>query len=174
MQLTGHIANFALMSLLISFLLSLFVVHDYFVSICTITHNAPEQRLQIVWRMTTHDVEHALSAETDGKTLHFGSELELPQADSLLQAYLIEHLAIEIDGDPVQVEYLGRDVEMEDLYCYLQVQNAPHFQTIKVHSTLLFDMFHEQENVVHLETESGTLSHSFRQNSLPHTFMVPK
>ena len=155
-------------------LLAPLAVHDYFVSICTISHNAPEQRLQIVWRMTTHDVEHELSADAGGKTLHLGSELELPQADSLLQAYLLEHLALEIDGDPVMIEYLGRDVEMEDLFCYLQVSDVPHFQTIRVHSTLLFDMFHEQENVVHLETAGGTLSHSFRPNSLPHTFMVPK
>ena len=162
------------MSLLISFLLSPFIVHDYFVSICTIKHDPAREQLQIVWRMTTHDVEHALSADVGGRTLHLGSQLELPQADSLLRNYLIENLVIEIDGDPMMIEYLGRDVEMEDLYCYLQVTDVPHFQTIRVHSTLLFDMFHEQENVVHLETAGGTLSHSFRPNSLPHTFMVPK
>ena len=163
-----------LLPLLIAYSVAPIAFHDYFVSICTIQHNATEQQLQIAWRMTTHDVEHALSADAKEKALHLGSELELPQADSLLQAYLIKNLMIEIDGDPVTIEYLGRDVEMEDLYCYLQVKNVAHFETITVSSTLLFDMFHEQENVVHLETTSGTLSHSFRPNSLPHTFMVPK
>ena len=155
-------------------LLAPIAVHDYFVSICTIKHDPAEEQLQVVWRMTTHDVEHALSADVGGKALHLGSELEIPKADSLLRDYLIRNLAIEIDGDPVKIEYLGRDVEMEDMYCYLQVTKIPHFKTITVHSMLLFDMFHEQENVVHLETSGGTLSHSFRPNSLPHTFMVPK
>ena len=162
------------MFLLLFFFLTPIGVHDYFVSICTIKHDPTREQLQIVWRMTTHDVEHALSPDAGGRTLHLGSQLELPQADSLLRNYLIENLVIEIDGEPVAVEYLGRDVEMEDLYCYLQVGKVPVLSTITVHSTLLFDMFHEQENVVHLETSGGTLSHSFRQNSLPHTFMAPR
>src|SRR5690606_25756706 len=161
-------------ALLTALLIAAPALHDYFVSICTVKHNAEEQRLQIVWRMTTHDLEHALEPETGGRKLHLGSKLELPQADSLLRSYLLKHLSIEMDGDPVAIEYLGRDVEMEDLYCYLQVEDVPMFRTITVKNTLLFDVFPEQENVVHLETDRGTISHSFLHNAMPHTFMAPE
>ncbi len=147
-------------------------VHEFFVSICTIQHDVKEKRLQITWRMTTHDVEFALAPRAGGKKLQFGSELELPGADTLLQNYLIENLLIEIDGEPVVIEFLGRDVEMEDMYCYLEVKNVKPFKTLTVNSTLLFETFDEQENVVHLETLDGTLTNSFKQNSLPYTFMV--
>ncbi len=129
--------------------------------------------MQIVWRMTTHDVEYALAPLVQGRSLALGSQLELPKADSLLADYLLGHLKIDVDASPVQVEYVGRDVEMEDLYCYLEVNDVASYRTLTVHSTLLFDMFEEQENVVHLETHKGVLTHSFRNNSLPYTFMAP-
>lgn len=147
------------------------VLHDHFISICTIDHDMDEKKIEITWRMTTHDLELALAPHAGGEKLHLGSELELPAADSLLQNYLVNNLIIEIDGQPAVLEYLGRDVEMEDMYCYLQIIDVGPFKTMTVQNTLLFDTFDQQENAVHLETDQGTLTHSFRSNSLPYTFM---
>ena len=155
-------------SLLLSILFSSVIVpHDYFMSICTMRHDADEKILQITWRMTTHDIEHALLADAKGDNLKLGTDKEHAFADSLLAAYLAKHLHLEMDGKPLAVRYLGKEVEMEDMYCYLQVDGVSELHPITVSCSLLFDMFDEQQNVVHLESKGGTISHDFRNGSEP-------
>jgi hypothetical protein len=146
--------------------------HDFYISILTIRHDAERGRLHLTWRMTTHDVEHALEPEVQGRRLHLGTELELPQADSLVRAYVLDHLHVQVDGRTMEPEFIGCEVEMEDMYCYLLVDGVKEFQTLALKATLLFDMFDEQENVVHLEAGGQTRTHAFRNNSPAHTFTL--
>ena len=155
-------------SLLLALLLpTVLVAHDYFMSICTIRHDADGKILQITWRMTTHDIEHALLADAKGENLKLGTDKEPAFADSILAAYLTSHLRLEMDGKPLALRYLGKEVEMEDMYCYLQVDGVSELHPITVSCSLLFDMFEEQQNVVHLETKGSTISHDFRSGSVP-------
>jgi hypothetical protein len=154
--------------------LSLFLappaLHDYYVSICTIRHNPETRTLDITWRMTTHDIEHTLLPESGDRNLKLGTDKELPEADSLVAGYLLRHLQLRMDGTPLNIRYLGKQVEMDDLYCYLQVDDVEHLGVLSVHATLLQDLFDEQENVVHLEAGGKTRSHSFLSNAVPYTF----
>lgn len=146
------------------------LLHDFYVSICTIRHNPETRTLDITWRMTTHDIEHTLLPESGDRDLKLGTERELPEADSLIAGYLLRHLKLSMDGQPIEPRYLGKQVEFDDLYCYLQVEGIPTLGALTVHNTLLQDLFDEQENVVHLETGGKTRSHSFLINGAPYTF----
>lgn len=145
-------------------------LHDFYVSICTIRHNPETRTLDITWRMTTHDIEHTLLPESGDRDLKLGTERELPEADSLIAGYLLRHLKLSMDGQPIEPRYLGKQVEFDDLYCYLQVEGIPTLGALTVHNTLLQDLFDEQENVVHLEAGGKTRSHSFLINGAPYTF----
>jgi hypothetical protein len=146
------------------------LLHDYYVSICTIRHNAETRTLDITWRMTTHDIEHTLLPESGDRDLKLGTDKELPEADSLIAGYLLRHLKLSMDGTPLRTRYLGKQVEMDDLYCYLQVDNVEYLGALTVHNTLLQDLFDEQKNVVHLEAGGKTRSHSFLINGAAYTF----
>ncbi|MCW5900753.1 MAG: hypothetical protein KIT10_15960 [Flavobacteriales bacterium] len=146
------------------------LLHDFYVSICTIRHNPETRTLDITWRMTTHDLEHTLLPESGDRDLKLGTGKELPEADSLIAGYLLRHLKLNMDGRPLQAKYLGKQVEMDDLYGYLQVDDVGYLGALTVHATLLQDLFDEQENVVHLEAGGRTRSHSFLINGSPYTF----
>lgn len=154
----------------LSFFLPPPTLHDFYVSICTIRHNPETRTLDITWRMTTHDIEHTLLPESGDRDLKLGTERELPEADSLIAGYLLRHLKLSMDGQPIEPRYLGKQVEFDDLYCYLQVEGIPTLGALTVHNTLLQDLFDEQENVVHLETGGKTRSHSFLINGALYTF----
>jgi hypothetical protein len=145
-------------------------LHDFYVSICTIRHNPETRTLDITWRMTTHDIEHTLLPESGDRDLKLGTERELPEADSLIAVYLLRHLMLRMDGTVLSPRYLGKEVEHDDLYCYLQVDDIEYVGAMTVHNTLLQDLFDEQENVVHLEVGGKTRSHSFLINGAPYTF----
>ena len=148
-------------------------LHDFFISICTMRHNAGAQRLEVTWRITTHDLEHTLEPDAGG-ALKLGTEREDPRADSLIAAYLERHLRLELRGERLKPRYLGKEVELETTYAYLEVDGVADPEGLTVLNTLLQDLFLEQQNIVHLETATGTASHTFIHGSEPHTFTTPQ
>lgn len=162
-------ANFVPMKalLLAAALTSAFAPHDFFVSILTIRHKPETQTLDLTWRMTAHDVEYALSARGE---LKLGSAKEHPKADSLLNRYFMEHLTL-FQEKQLAWKWIGKELDGETLYCYLQVEGISTPKGLLVSNTLLQDVFAEQQNLVHVEGEKlPTRSHTFILGSTAHTF----
>lgn len=154
-------------SLLALLLLGALAPHDFFVSILTIRHTAATQTLDLTWRITAHDIEHALE---NVAPLKLGSEHEHPKADSILNAYFHQHLVL-FQGKQLTWTWIGKELDGETLYCYLQVDSITSPKDLLVQNTLLQDLFYEQQNLVHVESEKlPTRSHTFIQGSRPYTF----
>lgn len=149
-------------------LLAAIIPHDFFVSILTIRHDPGTQTLDLTWRMTAHDIEHALSTRAE---LELGSEKEHPKADSLLDRYFMEHLTLFQEDRQLAWKWIGKELDGETLYCYLQVEGAGTPNDLLIGNTLLQDVFGEQQNLVHVEgPEMPTRSHTFVRGSSPHAF----
>ncbi len=154
-------------SMLIFAMLAVFAPHDFFVSILTIRHKPETQTLDLTWRMTAHDIEHVLENVAE---LKLGSAHEHPKADSLLNAYFKQHLVL-MQENQLTWKWIGKELDGETLYCYLQVEGIASPNDLMVSNTLLQDVFAEQQNLVHVEGEKlPTRSHTFVRGSAPHTF----
>jgi hypothetical protein len=154
-------------SLLLLAMLAVLAPHDFFVSILTIRHKPETQTLDLTWRMTAHDIEHVLENVAE---LKLGSAHEHPKADSLLNAYFKQHLVL-MQEHQLAWKWIGKELDGETLYCYLQVDGITTPNDLMVSNTLLQDVFAEQQNLVHVEGEKlPTLSHTFIRGSSPHTF----
>jgi hypothetical protein len=76
-----------------------------------------------------------------------------------------------VNGQPVDWTWVGRELESENLYCYLQVQGVDSLGSLSVSNTLLHDIFLEQQNIVHLEEEGKPVrSHTFIRGAGAFTF----
>ncbi len=103
--------------------------------------------------------------------LKLNSPQEHPQADSILNAYFHEHLQLSMDGEPLDWTWVGRELEGENLFCYLQVQGVHRIGKLRIANTLLQDLYYEQQNIVHLEVPGQkVLSHTFLTQGKAHTF----
>ena len=141
--------------------------HDFFVSILTIRHSPTTRTLDLTWRMTAHDIEHALEPRAQ---LKLGSTKEHPKADSLLNRYCMEHLTL-FQQRQLTWKWVGKELDGETLYCYLQVEGVSTPNDLMVANSLLQDVFAEQQNLVHVEGEKlPTRSHTFVRGSNSHTF----
>lgn len=149
------------------------VPHDFYVSILTIHHDPDKRALELTWRMTTHDLEDALEA-ISGEDPQLGSAFEAPDADTLIARYLRQHLRLSKGEAPLRVTYLGKEVELETLFCYLQVDSIRSTEGLTVQCDLLQERFPDQVNEVHVETQEGTESNNFLTGSQPFTFGMPK
>lgn len=141
--------------------------HDFYLSILTIRHAPTTRTLDLTWRITAHDIEHALE---NAAPLRLGSEREHPKADSLLNAYFKQHLVL-MQEKQLAWNWIGKELDGETLYCYLQVDSIASPDGLLVQNTLLQDLFLEQQNLVHVEGEKlPTRSHTFIRGSAPHAF----
>ncbi|MBK9194585.1 MAG: hypothetical protein IPO17_06260 [Flavobacteriales bacterium] len=133
--------------------------HDFFVSILTIRHNDINKTLDLTWRMTAHDIEHALNTRGE---LKLGSANEHPKADSLLNRYFMGHLTLFHEDRQLAWKWVGKELDGETLYSYLQVEGVYTPNDLIVSNTLLQDVFGEQQNLVHVEGDKmPTRSHTF-------------
>ncbi|MFZ1686795.1 MAG: DUF6702 family protein [Flavobacteriales bacterium] len=132
--------------------------HDFFVSILTIRHSEANKTLDLTWQMTAHDVEHALSAVAQ---LKLNSQQEHPKADSLLNDYFHQHLHLFQEDAELSWKWVGREMEGENLFCYMQVEDVYTANDLSVSNSLLQDVFAEQDNIVHVEAQGHTLTHHF-------------
>ncbi|MBL7952182.1 MAG: hypothetical protein JNM62_10730 [Flavobacteriales bacterium] len=154
--------------LLLALVLSSVFIHDFFVSILTVRHVPATRTLDLTWRITAHDIEHALE---NVAALKLASANEHPKADSILNAYFHDHLKLNADGKALDWAWVGKELDGETLYCYVQVMNMDSLSAFTVSNTLLQDLFYEQQNLVHVEREGAAAqSHTFTIGADAHTF----
>lgn len=136
----------------------LFVVpHQFYVSVTQIDHNAENKSLQITVKMFTDDLEKVLELES-GERLFMGSEKEYTGTDSLLNGYIGKHLFINVNGKEQEVNWVGKEVELDATWCYLEIENVKKLKNIGVKSDLLIEEFEEQTNIVHVKSADESKS----------------
>lgn len=133
--------------------------HDFHVSIAQVEYN--DQALQATLRLFTDDLENALEKECDCR-LYLGSEREHPQADTYLKNYILKHFRLKSPQMGNETIILGKEVEMELTYVYVEYEMNATPKKIEVTNSLLFELFADQRNIVNVtvqeDLESAFLS----------------
>jgi predicted DNA binding CopG/RHH family protein len=140
--------------------------HDYFISVCDVEYNATEQVLEIAIKMTTHDLEHAATLK------HLGTELEDKEADKTVFDYLKKNFSIQIDDEEKELEWVGKQVELEDIWIYVQIQRVEEFSSLKMFNSILCAHFEEQQNRVNIKVPwQADQSATFTKLNSEHEFL---
>ncbi len=124
--------------------------HSFYFSITQIDHNPKAETLEVSMKVFIDDLEEALETNFNQKT-HLGSAKELCKTDSLIHLYLKQNFYIEVNEQTVEQRFLGREIEEDAIWCYIEIPNCPSVQSIKVTNHVFVDLFDRQQNVVHLK-----------------------
>lgn len=125
------------------------VSHDFYMSIFEIKFNEDAASLEITGRLFVDDLNFALEETGKGK-VNIGDKTEREDADEVIAAYLSQHLSISIDQKAIQVKYLGKEMEDDVLWVYLEALNINELNTISVKNTVLSDANEKQVNIVYV------------------------
>jgi len=149
-------------------ILSSFVSHKYYNSITKIEINEGEKLLKIHTQLFVDDFEQLLKERYNMSSLVFSNLSE--KEKEIVKNYVTKKMQIKINRSPVELMYLGCEVEGELLYIYLESETSEVVKRIDVENKLLQDLFTEQHNTVdvsyknkvkslhlHAEAPSGTL-----------------
>lgn len=139
--------------------------HPFYVSICDINYNTQNQSLEISIRLFTTDIEKTMD-DWGAEKLYLGEQNESPKADSVLAAYLPTVLEIKTDEKATPpFQYLGKEVEGEMCWIYIEVPNIPAFEQASVSNRILFQSFPTQTNLIHFNNKGEIKNLLLTKNS---------
>jgi len=127
-------------------------LHKFYVSLTEVRFNPSSGRIEISIRIFPDDLDRAL-LEKHGIFTQLATELEAPEADSLLMEYLLDHFSLEVNGRSIELDYLGKETEADAIWCYLESEMVSEPLTYLVQSTILTLSFEDQVNIVQVYQE---------------------
>ena len=135
-------------NILLFFYLSL--LHPLHLSVCDIFHNSEKNTLEITQRIFADDLEDALRNRSNGKVDVFNPKN--PEILSqLIGEYVQENFELLLNSRPIEVNYLGYEVEEDAIWVYQEAPKVRNFKSITVRSTLFFEMFDDQLNLINVK-----------------------
>ena len=154
--------------ILVFFLCAAIAKHPYHVGVTEITLNSSSQTLQVRCKLITNDVQEALIAQQ--KT---SIDLSLKSQDNkvLLGNFMLSGLQLQLSKQPIAKQtqirlqspinliFLGWEIEEDAIWCYFEANNTPPQKNISVCNTLLFGQFSGQTHFVHCVFNGTRKSH---------------
>jgi hypothetical protein len=130
------------------------IAHPFYVSVIEINHNGKDKILEVSCKTFTNDFESALE-KTFNTKVDLNNTKNKDATDKLIAAYTIKHLQIKIDGKPVVLQFVGSEVKEEGDWSYFQVNNVPAVKRLDVSTSMLYESFETEINIIHA-TAGGT------------------
>ena len=133
-------------------LLAFTTAHKFYVSVTNVGYSEKDDALQITSRIFIDDLE-AILLERYDVIAKLDTENESAVADEYLEKYLRKKFQIEVNGEPVAYEVIGRKYDADVCIFYIEVANLnfPAVESIQIQNEVLTDLFDEQQNVVHFK-----------------------
>lgn len=131
--------------------------HEFYLSVTEIEYNNEKQSLQIITRVFIDDFEDVLN-ERYGADLQFSEEAEEGAVAENISKYLKQKLRLQVNGEELQLNYLGKEYDADQLILYIEVEDLAPFNKIEVTNEILTDLFDDQKNVVHVKVNDKTKS----------------
>ena len=123
--------------------------HPLYISVTEINHNPKDKILEVSCKMFTNDLETAL--EKMAKTrVDLSATKDKAASDKLIEAYIVRHLRIRMDGKPAVLHFVGSEKENDGTWSYFQVNDVPAVRRIDVGNDLLYDSFNQQIGIMHV------------------------
>jgi hypothetical protein len=168
----GHICRFYWVILFCGFLsiCASSLSHKFYISKTTIEFNARTQQFEITCKMFTDDLELAVE-RASGKSMLLGTERELSETNTLLESYMKQHFKCAMDGGVVEWRWVGKEVENDLTYCYMEIYRKPDFASLTVTNDILISEFPDQQNIVDLTVSGSTQTLLFIKDRIQQTFL---
>lgn len=137
--------------LVIQFFLILFSfapeAHPFYISLTDMVFNEDRQRIEIAQKIFWNDMEISLS-NANGQQVNFLNPKNPGELDRLVEAYILKHNKVEVNGKQVKLTYLGHEIEEDAAWFYLESEEISEPQQVNIFNTLLIEEFPTQQNIV--------------------------
>lgn len=147
-----------ILSILLSFAPLLASAHKSFISIANMEYNERHKEIEVSLKLTAHDFEHILEKKY-GKQIHIENVMEGSDVDQFIIEYVKKHFSVMSGAEKTTLNYIGKEVTVKDeLFFYFTIENVKNPAKIVVRNTFLFEIFEQQQNIIHYKLKGNTKS----------------
>ena len=143
--MTYNIKIFVILFLIIY---SIALSHPFHATITSIDCKQNNKSIEVTMKLFTNDLESALRME-GRPNLKIDSHDSRNNIDSLIFDYINNNLSLYIDNKKRQFTWIGKEIENDITWCYLEVININNISSIKMENKLLLPVFDDQLNICH-------------------------
>lgn len=147
-------------SFLVFFLLTICLLtnaHPFYVSICQVDFNKKNETLEISVKTFADDL--LLGLKNAGVTqVYLGEEKENPNTDQFIFDYLQINLKFKVNGKKVNYLFVGKEMETDVVWSYLEIEGITSLNEIEVECRLLTEVLESQSNIIQINNGEGIKS----------------
>lgn len=140
--------------LIIILSLTAFTAHKYYVSLTQIHHNEKEKSVEITLQVFTDDLELCLNNQFH-QNFSIGNNKELAQTNQYILSYLKQKLSIKINGKAYEYQLLGKEIEDDLTFIYLEIKGIKSLKSIAISNQLFFESFAEQQHIIKIKAKGS-------------------
>ena len=136
--------------MILSFLLSCWLLHPIHISVTEIQHNEKNKSLEIISRIFIDDLELSIRNSTKNENLDLLNPANGLTTDKLVSEYLYAHLLVTVDGKAARINYLAHEIDDLAIVCYLEIEGVRKMKSIEVTNSVIQETHDDQSNLVHV------------------------
>ena len=135
-------------------LLSFTAYHKFYLSVTDVKYSQKDQAIQIISRYFIDDMELLLK-ERYSIEPKLTADNELEDIDTYIRRYLRDKFIIFINGKKADWNYIGKQYDVDVMKVYLEVPgiSKESLKSIGVQSKVLYGLYPEQKNVIHIKVD---------------------
>lgn len=151
-------------------ILQICFAHPFYVTIINMEYNSKNQSFETSFKVFTDDMENGIWNEYKVKANLIEKE---PQGslDTLIFKYFNDNFAVWVNGIKTKPELIGFESDFDVTSIYIEHRfQRNEIQNIKVKSTVLFNSFEDETNILNLEYKEKVQSEIFNLKNHLHLF----
>lgn len=125
--------------------------HKFYISTTNVEYVPEKQTIQIISKIFIEDLEQVLQ-ERYSPLIVLSPTKETEVDINYLKKYVGQKLKISINNKPVELSYIGKEYDIDIMNMYFEIENISELTSIEIENKILFDMFPEQQNIIHIIT----------------------
>ncbi len=71
-------------------------------------------------------------------------------SEQVIGEYVLKQFTVKLDGKLQKMNFLGFEREDPAIICYIEIPNVKKFKTLEVKNQVIFDLYDDQSNIVHV------------------------
>ena len=140
--------------------------HKFYVSLTQINYNSKTKSIEVTLKLFTDDLELS-TTNFSKKTVKI---INAEDSDVEIANYIKDKFSISINNKVQVLNYLGKEMENDVSWCYLEIKNVTDIQSIKINNRIFTEQFPDQKNLIHLNVNGVEESALLTKNTT--TFLI--
>lgn len=147
------------------FLIVPFVSHDLHLSMCNINFNQEYQRIEIEQRIFLDDLEDQLKVNLKDEKFDIINPDPSLDIDSIFEKYLNKNIELIVDDNRKEIVLLEYALDDAAFVFYMYIEGIKEVNRLSIYSSILFNLYDDQTNIVSVKVEDVKKSARFELGS---------